>query len=344
MHNVSFDLYKFIFAIFIVITHSMGRYAGYPFIRIAVPMFFFMSGYLYFDRIKKSNNINEFQYYWHYTKRILLLYLTWFIVLLPHLLFTRGWFSNGYIRGLGILTVRFILNSTFTGSWYLSAVIIGIGILHFITKKIPDILVLTSCFIIYSLCCLASNYRGLFNEEGLVFFCIYKFPGTFYNSFPVGLIWLLIGKILANNHFSTMIYKKRLLLGEVAISTVLLLAEHIMIGWLKCSVDNDCYFMLVPLVFFIGALAVLYDFPGILLKYPPSFYKKLRNASTVVFCSHGAFLALCKWAWVSLGINAPRPVVGMMSCAMACILGILTYSLIWFVSSKAWGQWAKVFY
>ena len=335
-HNISFDLWKFIFAIFVVIIHTMGNYAGYPIIRISVPMFFLMSGYLYFSHLVNNKNINDWQYYWHYVKRILVLYIAWFIVLLPHLLYTRGWFSNGFVRGLGILTVRFLLNSTFTGSWYLSAVVIGIGILHFITIKLPDWLVFIYCFTIYCLCCAASNYRGLFKEDGLVYFCIYKYPGTFYHSFPVALVWLQIGKMFVNPKFEKTI-SSYYLSGGVLLSLILLFGEYFFIDKLKCCVDNDCYLMLLPVIFCICALAVWYDWPGKVLSISSENSRLLRNFSTIIYCSHGAYLILISKCLNVLHFNSNIVLFNILKCIGTIILGLITSSLIIWCSHKRWG-------
>lgn len=50
-----FDVAKFIMAIMVVSIHTLGKYAIYPIFRIAVPLFFMISSFLFFSNSKKNN-------------------------------------------------------------------------------------------------------------------------------------------------------------------------------------------------------------------------------------------------------------------------------------------------
>ncbi len=342
-HNTSFDILKLIFSIFVVIIHSMGRYAGYPFIRTAVPMFFFISGYLYFRKQHKNENVNNrLHNYWHYIKRILILYLAWFIVLLPYLIYTRQWFSNGILNGLGILIIRFVFNSTFTGSWYLMAVVIGIGLLHIMSQKFSDEVILLFSIIIYFLCCAASNYRGLFNKNNIIFFLIYNYPGTFYTSFPAGLVWLQIGKMFVNPKCGKKISIHKLLVFFV-MSLILLFGEYLLINKLECCVDNDCYLMLLPLVCCVGAFAVWYDLPGSYLWLTKEKSYELRNVSTIIFCSHGACITLMTKILKAFPLMENIFFVAILKCIGTLVLCIIASYIILKFSKKAYGKWLNYF-
>lgn len=48
-----FDITKFIMGFMVVGIHTLGRYGIYPLFRIAVPMFFMISSYLFFQEVEK---------------------------------------------------------------------------------------------------------------------------------------------------------------------------------------------------------------------------------------------------------------------------------------------------
>ena len=51
------DVAKFIMAIMVVGIHTLGRYGIYPLFRIAVPLFFMISSYLFFSNTEKRGNL-----------------------------------------------------------------------------------------------------------------------------------------------------------------------------------------------------------------------------------------------------------------------------------------------
>ena len=189
---------------------------------------------------------------------------------------------------------------------------------------------------------MASNYRGLFDKNSLVYFFIYKFPGTFYNSFPVGLIWLELGKYLTKSKNFRSLSVLSLVWG-IILSLILLLVEYMVVDRLGCCVDNDCYVMLIPLAFCIGALAVWYDLPGSLFNISLSWCKIMRNASTAIFCSHGAFLTMLSRKY--MGSKNEISILENIKIFMGGILlSCATFCIIYYFSQKKWGQMLKVFF
>ena len=49
----AFDAAKFAMSIMVVGVHTLGKYGIYPLFRIAVPMFFIISSYLFFENLAK---------------------------------------------------------------------------------------------------------------------------------------------------------------------------------------------------------------------------------------------------------------------------------------------------
>ena len=112
------------------------------------------------------------------------------------------------------------------------------------------------------------------------------YPGTIYNSFPVGLFWVALGSYLASVKIN--IGKRSCLIGA-AIATALLILEYYLIKELESSVDNDCYFMLIPVVFFLMIVLISFN-----ISINSTIARKIRELSTVTFCLHGTIASVLK--------------------------------------------------
>ena len=84
-----FDIVKFIMALMVVAIHSsLFPMVLYPWLRLAVPMFFIISSYFFFGNLRKVETDKEKnKRLWKYVKRNLILYGFWFVVLLPYTLY-----------------------------------------------------------------------------------------------------------------------------------------------------------------------------------------------------------------------------------------------------------------
>ncbi len=307
----SLDIAKFVLSIAIVFLHinPLGEQYGYlvyPVVRIAVPLFFMISSFLLFTKIDSAcSQKQERQFLLAFVKRNLTLYLSWFVVLLPLTLVYRDYFSEGILNGLFEMLMSFLFGSTFSASWFIMALVIGATIIYFASKYIHNTITLIIAGFLYILCCLVSNYSGIFDTLTQTVNSIY--PYEIFNSFVVSLIWIFFGKIFAHKYknrkpFS---YKKILLL---VLSAALLFGEQIVITKLECSRYNDCYFSLLlicPVVF------------SVLLDYNPSLKhgKELRVFSTVTYCLHASLRFVLKFLFEKLGYD----------------IGVIPYSIYVFV-------------
>ena len=134
-----------------------------------------------------------------FAKRIAVLYLAWFIVLLPVTFYVRldrwslaGWW--GIVKSL-------LFGSTFPASWFFSALLICVALVYVGRKVLADgwlVLVSTPLFI---LTCFCTSYPSVFEQclwlekmKQILVQC-FGFPGT---NFCAGLLWVAIGAYLAN--------------------------------------------------------------------------------------------------------------------------------------------------
>ena len=246
-----FDLVKYILSFFIVAIYT-GLYPSilYPWLRIAVPLFFIISSYLLFSKINRGVE-NEFLVIKKYISRQIKMYIFWFIVLLPFTIIVRKeWFSNGIVLGLFNCLKNTLFSSTFIASWYITSSIWGVIILYKASKKMnPKILTILAS-IIYFICCLRSSYYLRIIQFESIEKIINTFEILFVNpvfSFPVAIFWMNIGKLFADKKIKI---KNNNYYFGIIISALLLYFEWIITIKNENNNDFDLYFMLAPFVIF----------------------------------------------------------------------------------------------
>ena len=288
------DIVKLVLSIMVCAIHSLGGVEWLrPWLSLAVPMFFTFSGYFFFSKWKKTPSLLDT--FLPFFKRTARLYAVWFAIWLPLMMRNGGWFSKGILKGFFILLVRIILNSTFTGAWYLSALIIGTLLICLLSKKAGNKVILALGAILYVICVLMSNYRGLFSQESIlqkVF--VYTYPGTFYNSFPAGVFFIGVGKALAETNWARNIKRWGLI---SILGLCFLYGEYLLIQRLGCRVDTDCYFILMLLVPLLSMTVLSSN-----THY--TYAKKCRNLSTINYCMHGGVIQLLTIGLEMINITA----------------------------------------
>ena len=240
------DVTKFVLAIMVVGIHTLGKYGIYPLFRIAVPLFFMISSYLFFSNSEKRGNIGFLK---KFCIRNLKLYCFWFIVLMPVFLPLGGYLTGNLLFNVFKLIIKVFFGSTFTASWYISALVIGMCFVFACDKfKIDYRIVLGFTFLIYVICCLNSNYRNLMADDSIIVMINRIYPGTIYNGFLAGLFWISLGYVFACK--GKICNRKKSKIGLI-VSILLLEGEYFIVTKYHLTVDNDCYFMLVPVCCFI---------------------------------------------------------------------------------------------
>ena len=150
--------------------------------------------------------------------------------------------------------------------------------------------------LLYVICILVSNYRGLFETESwFVQLFVYFYPGTMYHSFPTSLLFLSVGKIISENGFDGNLKKW----GWLATCSLLLLcAEYVLIDSIGCMIDNDCYFMLIPCCIFLALFTFSWS---IKIK----FSSLLRSLSTINYVMHGSVIFIIEVIMRTIGNTIP---------------------------------------
>lgn len=282
------DVTKFVLSIMVVGIHTLGKYGIYPLFRIAVPLFFMISSYLFFSNSEKRGNIGFLK---KFCIRNLKLYCFWFIVLMPVFLPLGGYLTGNLLFNVFKLIIKVFFGSTFTASWYISALVIGMCFVFACDKfKIDYRIVLGFTFLIYVICCLNSNYRNLMADDSIIVMINRIYPGTIYNGFLAGLFWISLGYVFACK--GKICNRKKSKIGLI-VSILLLEGEYFIVTKYHLAVDNDCYFMLVPVCYFIFDNLIKCNW-----KCKKIEVKLLRKYSTIIYCVHGSVAVLIENYWI----------------------------------------------
>ena len=252
----SLDIMKFICAILVIAIHT-GPFSDYSpdvnyFVcqilsRIAVPFFFTCSGFLFYQKIKESENGKS--YFLKYIKRMLILYLIWSVVYIY-------WNFDFTLIGEGFFLAAkealwYVWQFIFIGShfhlWFIPALIFSISVLYaavYFDKRKGFI-----CFfgIVYIIGLLGDSYYGFvkdfaFNKYIELYF---RFFGSTYNGFFFGALYVLIGSVLKGDT----LYKKKNLFYSI-LFFLLLTAESFLLHRQMIPKDYNLYVFLVPFTLF----------------------------------------------------------------------------------------------
>ena len=295
--NAVFDVTKYILSIMVIAIHSnLFPSVLYPWLRLAVPLFFIISSYFLFKKLENTEDSKKDGVVWRYVKRNAILYLFWFIVLLPISLYLHHdiWIDDFNIFCLLRFLRSLVFASTFPASWYISATIIGTIIVYFLSKKFGNKLIILISCVFYILACLVSSYQYIVDSNQILSNIVSSLkiiiPAP-YNSFLVALFWIVCGKCIAE---SRMLIRTGLLTATLILSAVLLELEFQLHVKVTGNYNNDLYFMLIPLS--ICIFISLCKIPAWKNKYGVTF----RKLSTLYYVMHSAVLDIIMFVFINI--------------------------------------------
>ncbi|MBQ7296192.1 MAG: acyltransferase family protein [Clostridia bacterium] len=294
----SADILKFIMSVFVVATHT-SLFAPHltPVVRLAVPVFFVLSGYFFFSKVNFLDNIKDKTAYLKKSvKHNLQLYAFWFIVLSPITFYIRDYFSGSVIKGLLSLLHNFLLGSTFQASWYITALIFGLIFVFFMSQKYNNFTLIVIGILVYIPALLSSNYLFIAiaddraKEIYTAFSDILLLPCR--NVF-VSVIYLVLGKILAEKGQSTKTKD-----GLISLTCfVLLIVEYLTLYFGKVQIKNtDCFIMLPFAAYYLCRWVLSFNIKCVCSSV-------LRKISTMSYCMHMAVYMIVVKIAFSLDIN-----------------------------------------
>lgn len=294
--------------------HS-GLFRGglYPFARLAVPVFFILSGFFAFSKFDRIDDPKEKnQALIKTVLRYLKLYAFWFVVLSPITFFIRDYFRDGLLAGLSEILRAFLFTSTFQGSWYLMACVYGILIVFLLSKKLSNGVILAISVPFYIYATLVSKYSLYIPTVPALQEWVNLLNGPFstpYGSVMISMIYITLGKMAANGDFDGL--KKSTCCWAALICTGLLLAEFILhSGTEMFAAHVDCWLMLAPPALFLFLAFRKWD---IHVPHGALF----RKISTITYCHHMAVLYILEILFYKLGINDYNRILRFLGALLA---------------------------
>lgn len=313
----SIDVAKFVLSILVVAIH-VRPFDGYavffrPILRTAVPLFFLISSYFFFNHHKDLSGLEErVLHIEKYVSRNLRLYLFWMLVFLMPTIRYRQWFSNGILNGLVLWVRSFFMGSTFIASWFIMAAVIATVLVAVLSRYLSNGKLLLLSMIPFCACCLMSSYGNTaYMQAHMSIFA--QSAGFSYNNYWVALFWVIVGKMLAERTQRETLNTKTLLLLSL-LGIVALYGEQSLIvshGW---AAADDCYFSLplicVPLFLLLLSCDIRIGHA-----------RFLRCTSTVTFCLHANLqFVLRDYCQASVSQNAMFAIVLIASWALTLLI------------------------
>ena len=302
------DLVKFIASIFVVSIHASALYDIDPMAnalicegiaRLAVPFFFVASAFFYLKELDKHNDIGVLK---KHCRRLITLYMAWFIVSLPITVFNRIVNSE---YSFFVTMLRFIksffVTSTFSGSWFITSCLFC-SVLYWFLEKLPErkrkVLTILLSVLAYAIPVLTSGYGRLMEIWGIqdVYEKVYFYFATPYLSIIVGIPYFALARYFAREKHKSL--SKGVGITGFLLTAVLLLTEVYLTNINGLTTATDCYWMLFPCTFFLFSLAV-----SSTLVIPRA--KNLRTASTIIYFSQFIWLFCLEFAEWALKIVIP---------------------------------------
>ena len=311
-----FDIVKFFLSLMVVAIHcELFPLTLYPWLRLAVPLFFVISSYLFFGNLQKCKTVGEKNQKWRkYVKRNIILYLFWLIVLLPYTLYIQQYFAEGVINGILIFTKSLLFGSTFPASWFIQALIVSVTIVFWASKRIKNRYLLVLSLLIYCFAIFKSSYWSLVEELPFLndIYDGYElvFSSPVFNA-SSAFVWIVIGKIFAEKKIR--ISNIFTLIGGL-MSAILLYAEWFFVRTINGSFNNDCYFFLIPTVFF------LFQFVRHINLSSNKVTRFLGKCSTLVYTTHMPTITVVSFLCRRMGCNL-RALIVFTIVAIICTLG-----------------------
>ena len=194
----SIDLAKFVFAFAVIHIHAGGGTVVHPilasivnsFDSLAVPFFFIVAGYFFFNRIEKlENEAQKKEYAISYLLKTLKIYFVWSVVLLP----SRLILSKSSMLGVLLKWFRTVFFIGDAQLWYLNALLIGLILILILKKsKINDTWIMLIGVVFF--------IAGIFVQKQLDVASVNGYAGFWK------LYYMIWGKTIKNGVFMGMFY------------------------------------------------------------------------------------------------------------------------------------------
>ena len=205
------DIAKFVMAILVVAIHVRPFTGQTAFVyddiiaRIADPLFFQITAFLFFEKIfaQISGDLRQGMSWCmlgHYMKRILALYTAWFVIYAPVVL-PRTWQECGNIRGMLLaLLKKYLLSGYYGAMWFMTALLLAMPLVFILTKYLGSRLCLLLSAPWFLLTVARMEYCSITDGWQVVGYfdsAIYGIFGWYGNGLTYGFFFCALGMWIA---------------------------------------------------------------------------------------------------------------------------------------------------
>ena len=205
------DIAKFVMAILVVAIHVRPFTGQTAFVyddiiaRIADPLFFQITAFLFFEKIfaQISGDLRQGMSWCmlgHYMKRILALYTAWFVIYAPVVL-PRTWQECGNIRGMLLaLLKKYWLSGYYGAMWFMTALLLAMPLVFILTKYLGSRLCLLLSAPWFLLTVARMEYCSItdgWQVAGYFDSAIYGIFGCYGNGLTYGFFFCALGMWIA---------------------------------------------------------------------------------------------------------------------------------------------------
>ncbi len=312
-----YDIFKFVLSIFIVAIHSeLFPLVLYPWLRIAVPLFFVISSYFLFGKLNRCSEKQEKNsIVKNFVKRNLQLYAFWLFLFIPRLYNRREMFTENFLKGILSIVKTFFFGSTFGASWFIMASVIAVLLVFALSKRLNNKMLLIISLVIYFFVVVDSSYKFAFDKGSIVYYIVTWYSRIFGSpvcSFSVAMVWVTCGKCFAERTFN---FSRKTYIVISVLFAVVLYGEWLFVKSRTGNINNDCYFSLVPLC--IGLFGWIKSLPPIV--FEKSIY--LRHCSTFIYPLHITMIAVVNFLYKNLFGIVYNTTLNFVTTVILCILG-----------------------
>lgn len=290
--NPYIDVAKFIMALLVVAIHVNPADGEPGFIivnvvaRAADPVFFIITAYFLFAKIKKTGWKQEILK--NYIKRIAILYAAALIIYSPKIISNCRQACDNVFDGILWLAKRILFQGPYGALWFLTALFLAITLTYISTKYLGCKKTILISFLFYLPSILYTEYGEIFsNFAPLQYFTIFitKLFGWYANGLTFGFFFCSIGMAFAFEVKKGSLKKDVLFL---LLFFAALFAEAHLIRDYGLGYDYWALFFLIPVCIYGMKVLIELPTPSFILNYIDKA-KFLRKISILIFVFHVFF-------------------------------------------------------
>lgn len=285
------DYFRILCAIFVIAIHTaplatINKEIDFAFTyilgRIAVPFFFMVTGFFFFQKISNDRQKNV-EFLKSFILKITKLYLFSILLYIPVNIYT-GYFTHGF-RCINLVK-DILFNGTFYHLWYFPSVILGISISFILYRTFSTKVIYTIVSILFLIGLFGDSYFGI-SKSFVAINHFYHFIFAVFDYTRNGLffapIFIMMGALIAKDKEQLISFKKSM--SGFLLSAFFMIGEGMLLHTLNLQRHNSMYFFLIPSMFFLFQL---------LLHLKISNNQKMRSISLWVYIIHPLCIILIR--------------------------------------------------